>query len=298
MTLQLQDGAKSQVALQYTGKTTVDLRTGPVTLALKAKEGTTLQFQVPAENQPAAGEALLAISSPNLGTRWLIPVSAQPGSYAGLWVGDVVVNDVSEARLGATDFANDLAVALVPAAASTEASVVRGSAQIHETVAGVNNTLTFTVSLALPDLPVETGEQVIPAPPYVRGYVFVDLNQNGQRDAGEPGLPGAQVRVGKDSPAVTAADGSWVLQQPADTPADIAVSGAATVGYTTAFSVTLPAKTVGDKPAATINATPAQIMLSSGALSSVTPSKYLTQALGQATLPYYDLRPATGSSRL
>ena len=119
VTLALPEGAASAVALHY-----VTNDNPPVFCRPAQRPGNDLvggrgaaanvkwiQLQVPTDKQQTAGETLLEISSATLGTRWLIPVSAEPGAYAGLWVGDVVVNDVSEARLGATDAAHDLTIA-------------------------------------------------------------------------------------------------------------------------------------------------------------------------------------------
>jgi hypothetical protein len=285
VTLKLPEGAASKVALHYIGGTTVDLRSGPVALTLAAHSGKQLQLQVPVNEQPAAGEALLEISSADLGTRWLIPIAAEPGSYAGLWVGDVIVNDVSEARLGATDFTNDLTVALKP----VNASGVAGSTQIHETISGVDHTLAFTVSLSLPELPVETVEQVIPDPTYVHGYVYVDENQNGQRDVGEPGLINTYVKFQGNTAIYVQADGSYVKKLNPNYYYTVYAAGAGATGYTTVYSVTLPAATTLGAPVKASNFVPNRIGLRSWGLFLVQPPEYLTQTLGQTTLPYYDL---------
>ena len=87
----------------------------PVPVALGAYEPKVLKLALSAAEQTGDGAALLQISSDELGTRWLLPVSAEKGSLAGLWVGDVVVNDVSEGRLGTTDVAGGLlTIALRP----------------------------------------------------------------------------------------------------------------------------------------------------------------------------------------
>ncbi len=116
--LALPEAAASAVVLHYMTNDTppvfiADLRDGPVTIALGAAPANVkwITLQVPTDAQSVVGETLLEISAATLGTRWLIPLSAEPGSHAGLWVGDVVVNDVSEARLGATDVAHDLTIA-------------------------------------------------------------------------------------------------------------------------------------------------------------------------------------------
>ena len=102
-------GASSGVALRYSVSSTetVDLRTdSPVTVQIGPGGAKSLEFLVAARDQRTAGTGLLEIASADLGTRWLIPLTTATGSYAGLWVGDVVVNDVSESRLGATNVAS------------------------------------------------------------------------------------------------------------------------------------------------------------------------------------------------
>ena len=67
------------------------------------------------------------------------------------------------------------------------------------------------MTLSLPeaeDQPAHT--PVVPTAPYVAGYVFVDANQNGQRDAGEPGFEGVIVSLGSFT-STTAADGYYLF---------------------------------------------------------------------------------------
>ena len=100
-------------------------------MALGAYEPKVLKLALSATEQTGDGAALLQISSDELGTRWLLPVSAEKGSLAGLWVGDVVVNDVSEGRLGTTDVAGGLlTVALRP----QEDSGITGAAELQEMI--------------------------------------------------------------------------------------------------------------------------------------------------------------------
>jgi len=84
------------------------------------------------------------------------------------------------------------------------------------------------------------------APEYaVDGYVFNDLNSNRNRDGGEPGIPGAQVRLGALYTTTTDALGHYLLRAPAasytlrHTPA----SGFYTIQSPDSFSVTLPPAT-------------------------------------------------------
>ncbi len=46
----------------------------------------------------------------------------------------------------------------------------------------------------------------------VRGVVFEDLNANGRRDAGEPGISGLSIRLGSGEETTTARDGSYRLE--------------------------------------------------------------------------------------
>lgn len=294
VTLALPEGAESPVALHYVSSADppvdpVDLRAGPVTLGLEAAPGSRwIELQVPTAKQPAAGEALLEISCAALGTRWLIPLSAEPASYEGLWVGDAVVDNVNEARLGATDDAHDLTIAL----ASLNNSGVRGSAAMHELIAGASTTLQITVTLALP---ADTIEMVTPpavTAPYVHGWVFVDANQNGQRDAGEKGLAAVQVSLalqggGYSASGATLPDGSYWLSALQTGTYNLTIETPG--GYTSDFAVTLPAADVDGAPVTATNAAPASVTLNAVGATAVTPASYLAQVLPDpATLPYYD----------
>ena len=296
-TLSLPEGADSAVALHYVSNADppvdpVDLRDGPVTISMGDTGAATvrwIELEVPSEDQQAAGETLLEISCASLGTRWLIPVSAEPGSYAGLWVGDVVVNDVSEARLGSTDDTFDLTIAL----ASQNESGVRGAVQLHEEIAGAASTLHMTVTLALPAETVETVTPPAVAAPYVHGYVFIDANQNGQRDADEKGLASVEVTATRQdgSPpknGATLADGSYWLDGLTAGTYDLAI--AAPDGYTSTFIVKVPPPDVEEDPVESPNAIPATVTLDANGATTVTPESYLAQILPEPPpyLPYYD----------
>jgi hypothetical protein len=296
VTLALPEGMASAVVLHYVTNDNppvfiADLRSGPATIPLGVAPANVkwIQLQVPADAQQTAGETLLEISSATLGTRWLIPVSAEPGSYAGLWVGDVVVNDVSEARLGATDAAHDLTIALAP----ENASGVRGAAEIHEELAGATSTLHMNVTLTLPAETVETVTPPAVTAPYVHGYVFIDANQNGQRDADEKGLASVPVtaRLQADAyskSATTLADGSYWLDNL--TPGTYDLEIAAPDGYTSTFTVKVPAEVVEEDPVASPNAIPATVTLDVKGATAATPESYLAQILPEPPpyLPYDD----------
>ncbi len=277
-----------------------DLRTAPLSLTLGGAAPDNVKWiklQVPMKEQQTAGETLLEISCASLGTRWLIPVSAEPGSYGGLWVGNVVVNDVSEARLGSTDDTFDLTFSL----ASQKKSGVRGAAQIHELIEGTSSTLQMTITLTLPE---EMAENVTPpavTAPYVHGWVFVDANQNGQRDADEKGLAGVPVTVTQGDYSkigATLADGSYWLDELAEGTYDLVIT--APDGYTMDFDVAVPSESVEDEePVLIPNAWPARVTLISRGATAVTsndvtaPDSYLAQILpepppGEDYLPYYD----------
>ena len=296
VTLALPEGPASAVVLHYVTTDNppvfiADLHSGPATIPVGAAPASVkwIKLQVPTDEQQTAGETLLEISSATLGTRWLIPVSAEPGAYTGLWVGDVVVNDVSEARLGATDAAHDLTIALAP----ENASGVRGAAEIHEEIAGATSTLHMTVTLALP---AETAESVTPpavTAPYVHGYVFIDANQNGQRDADEKGLASVEVTATRQdgSPpknGATLADGSYWLDGLTAGTYDLAI--AAPDGYTSTFIVKVPPPDVEEDPVESPNAIPATVTLDANGATTVTPESYLAQILPEPPpyLPYYD----------
>lgn len=233
-------------------------------------------LQVDAESLTGSAEGLLEITAP--GVRWLVPVAAEPGSYDGLWVGEVVVNNVSEARLGATG-ASDLTISLN----QQSASLTRGSAQMHEKTVGPTTNVDITVTLALP-LPDPAPVQAIQgAAPYVGGYVFLDENLNGQRDAGERGLGGVTVTLGGGT-QTTAADGSYVFSEVATGSRTISTN--LVTGYTSAFSVVLPDGDGTPVP----NVLPTGVTMAADGLSGVEPAGYLAQVLPEPynTLPFID----------
>ncbi|MCB0113899.1 MAG: hypothetical protein KDD84_07405, partial [Caldilineaceae bacterium] len=233
--------------------------------------------------QPDDGEALLSIAAPSVGVRWLAPVSAKGLSLAGLWVGDVVVNDVSESRLGAT---NVDAGALTIALRQRNLSGVRGAAELQEIVTGSSVATAVTVTLALPAPEQVTAPAVISAAaPYVAGYVFVDANQNGQRDNDEVGIQGVNVTLGGVGSQPTNADGLYLFENVGA--GAHALSFSAPSGYTSAFAVQVPGAA-----AATANAIPTQVTLDAAGISAAAPAAYLQQVLPSPyTLPFED---ATG----
>ncbi|NOZ72203.1 MAG: hypothetical protein GXP38_09860 [Chloroflexi bacterium] len=284
--MQLLGQTAPAVALQYDrdpDNDTDPLQTlwpGPASLFLTAGGATVLTFIVPAAAQTSDGEALLAIRAPALGTRWLLPVTAQRGDLAGLWIGEVVINDVSEGRLGGTNVSNgELTIALRP----RDLSGLEGAAQFIEMPAGIMASVALTATISLP-APEETLplQAISATAPYVAGYVFIDNNQNGQRDADEQGLAGVMVTLGSMS-RQTADDGLYVFEGLSTGQQTIALA-VAPAGYTTDFPVMLPQTTT-----ITSNAVPTSVTVAANGLSALQPEAYRRQVLySPYTLPQYD----------
>ncbi|NOZ50331.1 MAG: hypothetical protein GXP37_09845 [Chloroflexi bacterium] len=287
ITVQLQVLSQSApaVALQYDSDPESDtdplqtLWPNPASRSLAAGQAAAIHFVVPAVDQAADGAALLEIRSPDLGTRWLVPVTALRGDFAGLWIGEVVVNDVSEGRLGGTNVENgELTIALRP----RDLSGQQGSAQLHEIPAGNTASVALTATLSLP-----VPEEILPlqaisaTTPYVAGYVFADSNQNGQRDADESGLAGVTVTLGGMS-RQTAEDGLFVFA--GLSAGQLAITAAAPAGYTSDFAVMLPQTTT-----ITSNALPTFVTVNAAGISALEPAAYRQQVLFPPfTLPQYD----------
>ena len=258
----------------------------PTTIQLSAFPGAaSVVIQVSAADHPEASQSLLEIrSDATTGTRWLAPVAVEPGSLDGLWVGEVVLNEVSEGRLGSTNSTYDVTVAL----AQQNASMTRGSAQMHEVaLTGGGTKVQVAVSLSLPAVTPATMQTITGTPgQYVGGYVFLDENQNGQRDADEPGLSGITVTLQGAGTQPTAADGSYTFSSlaPAAGGTTYSISAPAPVGYTDQFKVTLPHGTV------VVNSVPTSVTLKGDGISAVAPAAYLTQVLPKDySLPYRDV---------
>jgi hypothetical protein len=295
VSVSLVDGANSGVALRYStsATATVDLRIGsPVVVTVGPGGAKDLNFLVAARDQPSAGTGLLQIASADLGTRWLIPLTAATGSYAGLWVGEVVANDVSESRLGATNVASGtLTIALPP----RDGSGLRGAAELREISAGTSSQLAVTLTLTLPSAKTTTPPQAISGTaPYVGGYVFTDANQNGQRDPDEKGLAGVIVSLTSGSATLTqttAADGAYLFQGLAAADYTV-IAPTAPAGYTSAFTVTLPVTQTlpltATLPTAP-NAFPQTVSVDAQGVTALGPAAYRQQVLpAPYALPYYD----------
>lgn len=273
--------AGSGVALRVTDPVNQVLTAGDATLSVDGGSVQVVHLAVRSTEQPQAGAALLQITSADLGVRWRIPVRARSGSHAGLWVGEVTVNDVSEGRLGQTNVADgSLTVGL---AARSERGI-RGAITLQ---AGGSGLLNVTLNL---DLPAQTSvnaldqSHILGDPAAVGGYVFVDANQNGQRDGDEPGLPGVTVRVGGRT-LTSAADGAYVAANLSAGTRNTSISlPAGLADYSSDFPVVLPGQT-----AARANALPASVTVDDQGVTDISPAVYRTQTLPPPhTLPVYD----------
>ncbi len=285
MTVNLALKTGSLVVKQVTGMPESEVLTPlPVNLDIAAHWAEPIVLQVSSGDLTGPVEDLLEVSSTTPGVRWLVPIAAKPGSYDGLWVGEVVVNNVSEARLGATGL-SDLTVSL----SQQNASNVRGAAELHEETIGPTTSVDITVTLALPlpdPAPIRTIQGTTP---YVGGYVFLDENLNGQRDATERGLSGVTVTLGGQTQA-TADDGSYIFQSVSA--GAHAISTNLGTGYTSGFDVILPDDEEPVTPVA--NVLPTSVAIAATGVSSVEPAGYLAQVLPEpyTTLPFID---ATGA---
>jgi uncharacterized repeat protein (TIGR01451 family) len=77
------------------------------------------------------------------------------------------------------------------------------------------------------------------------GFVFVDVNNNGTKDAGEPGIAGQPVKIGTQT-AYTNNDGYYVFNKPADTYTLTYTPAAPYTGYSSSpASYTVAATTTG-----------------------------------------------------
>lgn len=294
VTLTLIGDPAAAVRLRYstTSTQTVDLNAGPVTLALAPGGAQRPEFTVLAKEQTRRGVALLQIASVELGTRWLIPITAESGAFAGLWVGEIVVNDVSESRLGGTNVADGaLTIALTP----RDGSGLRGAVGLQEIVAGNSSSVAVTLTLALSTTNSTSPLSVITGTaPYIAGYVFVDANQNGQRDADEIGLADIVVSLtsgGTTLTRTTAANGAYLFQGLSVNTWTLAVL-TPPIGATRAFRVTQPATQTlpltATLPTA-LNAWPQTVTVDAQGITGLEPAAYRQQVLPSPyQLPYYD----------
>ena len=287
--LKLSGATGAGVALWLTDPITVNLKTGPAQIALGAHEAKVLKLTVPGQEQTGDGTALLEISSTGLGTRWLLPVRAQQGLLPGLWVGDVVVNDVSEGRLGTTNVEGGLlTIALRP----KEGSGITGAAELQEKITGNTSSVAVTLTLTLPVADVITPTVTSGTGRYLRGYVFADVNQNGERDGPEAGFEGRTVTLSPPSGAslttTTGIDGGYLFQGLNTGAYSLALDQTPT-GYTAAFQVIQPVtETSQPSPTPTPNAWPESVTLGTAGVTQVSYHKYTGGTFTQTDFPHYD----------
>ncbi len=306
-------GQESAVALMLDEQR---LSEGPATISLSAGAAQRLTFSVPRQQQTADGAAILELIAEELAVRWLIPVVAESGSLAGLWVGDVTVNDVSESRLGGTNVQNgELTVAM----RSRGNSGIGGAVTLIEAVTGNDVAMALSLTLTLPAI-----EVVRPTVPptatanVLTGYLFEDSNQNGLRDGSEPGLADRTVMLVGERAALTAttpltasaalsATQIWTTTTAADgryhfaalPSGTYAISATTPANYTDDFAIQLPAPpetagadteadSVANPVTATVNTLPSQIQMDAGGLAAVVPATYLAhlRPLGVVELPH------------
>jgi hypothetical protein len=299
--LQLIEPTGAGVALYLTDDTSSQSLLTPVEVQLGPYEPAVLKLSLSASEQTGDGAALLQISSvdsglpEDLGTRWQLPVSAEKGSLAGLWVGEVTVNDVSEGRLGTTDVKGGfLTIALRP----REESGITGAAGLEEKISGNTSSVAVTLTLALPATEIITPTVRTGTGLYLRGYVFADTNQNGERDGDERGFAGRVVKAtlvstGEVTTTTTASDGGYLfeglqVEQGQEVAYTLALDQAPT-GYTDGFMVTPPVAEVGQPaPTPKPNAWPETVTLDEDGVAKVVYKTYEGDEITDSDFPKYD----------
>ncbi len=157
------------------------------------------------------------------------------------------------------------------------------------------DTTALTITLALPAQALAKVHDTPPFTTTVSGYVYQDLDQNGQRGGDEPGFAGVTVNAGGQV-TTTALDGFYafnVLDQTGNPTVSVDTTAYTLTNYTPSFSVTLPITTTG-VTVTMQNQLPASVNLENGIIKAITPQAYMDQALGGYVaedgyeLPYYD----------
>jgi hypothetical protein len=285
--LSLGEETGAGVALWLTDPVTASLKAGPARITLAPHAAAVLRLTVPAGEQSGDGEALLQISSTELGTRWRLPVRAQPGSLAGLWVGEVTVNDVSEGRLGATNVEGGL---LTIAMRPREGSGITGKAGLQEKISGNTSSVALTLTLALPASEIVTPTVRTGTGLTLRGYVFADRNQNGERDGAEAGFAGRTVTLtlsGVERTTTTGADGGYLFQNLDAGAYTLKLDQQPPTGYTGNFTVTPPRTETGQSTPAP-NAWPESVTLGENGVTQVTYRTSTGQTISRTDFPRYD----------
>ena len=238
-----------------------------------------------------ARQAVLVIASFEGGTRWMIPLTFESSDMRGLWVGDVLINDVSEARLGATNADQGaLTIALRP----RNTSGIYGATEFKEIIDG--NTALVAIQTTL-DLN-RSAQVVTPTlammgrAPYVAGYVFEDANQNGERDPTEPGFGGITVTLAAGNfitATQTLTDGAYIFAGLMPGKYALALAPATPSGTTATFDVTPPLTTTNALVAnSQPNAWPVQVTVDASGITGLEREDYDGYAQTVAGLPYYN----------
>lgn len=239
-----------------------------------------------------ARKAVLVIASLEGGTRWMIPMTYESTDMRGLWIGDVRIYDVSQARLGATNAdAGELTIALRP----RNSSGIYGATEFQEIIDGSQSRLAIHTVLDL-----NRGGQVITptqamtgTTPYVAGYVFEDLNQNGERDPVEPGFGGITVTLASGGSPVAATqtltDGAYIFTGLTPGDYDIALDPATPPDATAAFDVTSPVTDVNAPvPDPQPNAWPVQVTVDALGITGMAREDATGYTFYVPDLPAYD----------
>lgn len=287
--------------------TYIDLRTNAVNVPLAPGEKRNIVLVLIPDESPTErvqamysmqasdeGErkAVLVIASLEGGTRWMIPMAYEEPDMRGLWVGDVRINDVSEARLGATNADHgQLTIALRP----RNSSGIYGATAFEEIIDGSQSLLAVQTVLDL-----NRGGQVITPTqamtgtmPYLAGYIFEDLDQNGERDATEPGFGGINVTLSAGGSPIAATqtltDGAYIFAGLTPGTYDVALDPATPPDATAAFDVTPP---VADVDAVTPdpepNAWPVQVTVDEVGITGMVREDYDGNTASVPDLPAYD----------
>ena len=162
----------------------------------------------------------------------------------------MVIDDVSQARLGAT---NAAAGALTIELRPRNDSGLYGAVEFQEmpaTTLAITSTLAISRSYAV----VTPTIAMTGTLPYVSGYLFEDVNQNGRRDATEAGFAGVDVTISKDgvpfATVQTETDGAYKFEDLDPYTYTLVTNPVIPTGYTPDFEITEPITDVADQAGA------------------------------------------------
>lgn len=269
------------VALRLTSPAAnaTSLNSATAHINLAAGQAIPLRFAVLATEQLVDGAGFLQISAPSLGVRWLVPVTARSGARAGLWVGEVTINDVSEGRLGGTNVDGGL---LTVALRQRNQSGVLGAITLQENRTASSVAATVTLSVPAPELVVMT-QSAPAATPYLSGYLYVDLNQNGERDGDEPGLVNIPVKLDGSTTVTTTADGFYRFQPVSAGAHTVAPVPARPAGFTNNFAIVSPTGVAGN------SRWPVNVTIDAAGVTQLTTRNGAGVASTDTNFPRYDV---------